>query len=53
MAAVVDEHVNAAVLDVGWEVLVVIVVRWFGVGSNDVPRVEEARDLRGERRRGG
>jgi hypothetical protein len=45
VAAVVDEDVDAAVLGVLREVLVVVVVGGFGVLGDDVPCVEEAGDL--------
>lgn len=45
MAAVVHKHVDATMLNVGWQVLVVIVIRRFRVRRDDVPRVEEARDI--------
>jgi hypothetical protein len=47
VAAVVDEDVDAAVLGVLREVLVVVVVGRFRVLGDDVPGVEEAGDLEG------
>lgn len=45
VAAVMHEDVDTAVLWVGWNALVPILIRWFGVLGDDVPRMEEARYL--------